>query len=255
MQILKFLFGFIIHFDLICAALMLVGSAMYLKSPKKKVRNVLLFSFIAFFIIHFSPFSRVMLYHLEHRFPQMKEIPQDTKGLILLGGSFSLLESQSEGRPIYNLAAGRTFEFISLARRYPQLPLLFTGTPFEVELTKKLFDEMGVEPSRVIWEKESFNTIDNATKSYNLVQPKPEDKWVLVTSAFHMPRSIGLFKGAGWNVVAYPVDYHTASLTPFKLIVGFLDRLNSIAWRVVTVEWAGLFNNYVSGKSPQFIPQ
>ncbi len=74
MQILKFLFGIVIHFDLICAALMLMGSGIYLKNPKKKVHKIFLFSFIAFFIIHFSPFSRLMLYHLEHRFSQTKEI-------------------------------------------------------------------------------------------------------------------------------------------------------------------------------------
>lgn len=255
MQLLKFLFGIVIHFDLICAALMVLSSILCLRNSHKKRQKILLTSFIAFFIIHFSPFARVMLYHLEHKFPQINEIPQDAKGLVLLGGNFSVLESQIGGRPIYNLAGGRVIEFISLARRYPNLPIVFTGSSLEVDLTKKLFDEMGIEPSRVIWENESSNTVDNAYKSYNLVQPKPNDKWVLVTSAFHMPRSMGLFKGAGWNVIAYPVDYHIASLTPSKLVVGFLDSLNPVVWRVATKEWAGLFNNYISGKSPEFIPQ
>jgi len=255
MQILKFLFGIIIHFDLICAVLMVLSSILYLRNPSKKKSIILLVSFLTFFIIHFSPFARIMLYHLEHRFPQTKEIPHDAKGLILLGGNFSLLESQIGGRPIYNLAGGRVIEFISLARRHPDLPIVFTGTFLEVDLTKKLFDEMGIESSRVVWENESSNTVDNAYKSYNLVHPNPEDKWILVTSAFHMPRSMGLFRGAGWNVSAYPVDYHTASLTLFKLLAGFLDSLNPVVWRVATKEWAGSFNNYISGKSPDFIPR
>ncbi|MBY0281977.1 MAG: YdcF family protein [Alphaproteobacteria bacterium] len=219
------------------------------------MHRILLFNFIAFSVIYFSPFSRTMLYHLEHRFPQIQAIPSDAKGLILLGGSFSLLESQVGGRPIYNLAGGRVIEFISLARRYPNLPILFTGTSVEVELTKKLFDEMGIESNRVTWENESTNTIGNAYNSYKLVKPKPDDKWVLVTSAFHIPRSVGLFRGAGWNVIAYPVDYHIPSLTPFKLFVGFLDSLNPIAWRLVTAEGASLFNNYITSKSPEFIPR
>ncbi|MBY0462758.1 MAG: YdcF family protein, partial [Alphaproteobacteria bacterium] len=153
------------------------------------------------------------------------------------------------------LAAGRVIEFISLARRYPNLPIVFTGTPIEVELTKKLFDEMGIDPARITYENESRNTLDNASNSYKLVQPKPEDKWVLVTSAFHIPRSMGLFKGAGWNVTAYPVDYHIVSLKLSKLVLGTLDRQNPIAWRIVISEWASLFNNYVNGKSPEFFPR
>jgi len=256
MQFLRYLFGIIIHLDLISAMLVLLACITYFRTSRKKGRKLLLFSLVSFFIIHFSPFSRVMLYQLEHRFHQETELPGDAKGLILLGGSFSLLESKSsKGRPVYNLAAGRVIEFISLARRYPHLPILFTGAPIEVELTKKLFDEMGIDPARVTFEGESRNTFDNANNSYKLIQPKPEDKWALVTSAFHMPRSMGLFRGVGWNVTAYPVDYHIASLSLSKLISGMLDRQNSIAWRVITSEWASLFNNYISGKSPEFFPR
>ena len=255
MQFLKFLFGIIIHLDLICAVLILFAGMSHLKNSRKKRRKLLVFSLVTFFLIHLSPLSRIMLYQLEHRFPQKTDLPADTKGLILLGGNFSLLESQSNGRPIYNLAGGRVIEFIALARRYPALPILFTGTPLEVELTKKLFDEMGIDPARVTYENESRNTLDNAGNSYKLIQPKPEDRWVLVTSAFHMPRSMGLFKGIGWNVTAYPVDYHIASLKISKLLLGVLDRQNPIAWRAVTSEWVSLFNNYLRGKSPEFFPK
>jgi uncharacterized SAM-binding protein YcdF (DUF218 family) len=255
MQFLKFLFGIIIHLDLICAVLILFAGIAHLRNSRKKRRKLLVFSLVTFFIIHLSPISRIMLYQLEHRFPQEIDLPNNAKGLILLGGNFSLLESQSKGRPIYNLAGGRVIEFIGLARRYPNLPIVFTGSPVEVELTKKLFDEMGIDPARVTYENESQNSLDNAGNSYKLIRPRPEDKWILVTSAFHMPRSIGLFKGTGWNVTAYPVDYHIASLKVSKLILGVLDRQNPIAWRIVTSEWAGLFNNYINVKSPEFFPK
>lgn len=252
--LLFYLFGFFINLDTICFFLMGLGAILQLTSFKEKGRRVLLCVLIPFLIINLTPIPRLLLYHLEHRFPQQFELPANAKGLILLGGSFSLLESQINGRPIYNLTAGKTIEFISLARCYPNLPIVFTGTSQEVELTQKLFDEMGIDRARVTMENQSKSTYDNATKSYQLVKPKSEDKWILVTSAHHMPRSVGLFKGAGWNVAGHPVDYHTNSLSLSKLLPTIFDHHNGIAWMVVMINWAGLIKNYLEGYSPELFP-
>ena len=255
MQIHRYLFGTLINLDLICFVLVFISAVNYACKSGGKGHKFLIFNLVIFFIVHLSSFSRVMLYQLEHRFPEQTELPQDAKGLILLGGSFSLLDSQFDRRPVYNLAGGRLIEFVALARRYPHLPIVFTGAPIEVELTKKIFNEVGIDLQRVAWESKSRNTADNAGNSHSLVRPAPEDKWVLVTSAFHMPRSMGLFRGAGWNVTAYPVDYHVTSFSFSKLMLSILDRNNPVAWKVMTTEWVGLFNNYMSGKSSEFFPK
>ncbi|MBY0462880.1 MAG: hypothetical protein K2Q34_06845, partial [Alphaproteobacteria bacterium] len=105
MQFLRYLFGIIIHLDLICVVLIFLSGAAYVHKSRKKGHKLLISSIVVFFIIHLSPVSRIMFYQLEHRFPQEIDLPSDAKGLILLGGNFSLLESQSNGRPVYNLAA------------------------------------------------------------------------------------------------------------------------------------------------------
>jgi len=255
MELLKFLFGLIINLDLLALVLLAAIGIFCLKDIRKRTKMILLSCVFVLVFILLLPFSRVMLHQLEHRFPQQSELPKDAHGLILLGGSFSLRESQLEGRPIYNLAAGRIIEFISLARRHPNLPILFTGTSLETELAKRLFDEMGIDLKRVTFENQSRSTYDNAYNSYKLLKPTADQKWVLVTSAFHMPRSVGLFRGAGWNVIPYPVDYHIASLALPKILWGFFDRQNAAAWGTVAKEWAGLFNGYIAGSSPQFFPR
>ena len=63
--------------------------------------------------------------------------------------------------------------------------------------------------SRLTLEDRSRNTIENAVYSKALAQPKPGERWLLVTSALHMPRAMGAFRQAGFAVEAYPVDYQT----------------------------------------------
>lgn len=252
--LLFYSFSLFIYLDFVCLVLMGVGAVFQFVSLKKMGKKILLIALIPFLIINLTPVSRLLLYHLEQRFPQQFELPSDAKGLILLGGYFSLLEAQIKGRPIYNLAGGRVIEFISLARRYPNLPIVLTGSFEETELTQKLFDEMGIDKARVTIENQSQSTYDNATQSYEVVKPKPEDKWILVTSAHHMPRSVGLFRGAGWNVMAYPVDYHAPSLPLKKLLLTVLDHHNPIAWKIVMLQWAGLIRNFVGRNSSELFP-
>ncbi len=253
-SLLFYLFSLFINLNTICLILIGLGIVLQLTSFKEKGRKILLIVLVPFVIINLTPVPRILLYQLEHRFPQQFELPADIKGLILLGGSFSLSEPEINGRPVYNLAAGRVIEFISLAKKYPNLPIVFTGAPLEAELTQKLFDEMGIDKAHVTIENQSRNTYDNAIKSYQLVKPKPDDKWVLVTSAHHIPRSVGLFKGAGWNVMAYPVDYHAPSLELNKLLVSIFDQHNGIAWKIVMLQWAGQIKNYFEGYSSELFP-
>lgn len=254
MIILKVLFGLVLYLDLLAVIAFGVGCIFLLFNKHKIAKTILVSSAIPIFIIWVSPLPRLLFHQLEHHFPEHPNI-QNAKGFILLGGFFSLFESRTDEVPIYNMAAGRMTEFLILAHQYPHLPIVFTGTPVEAALTKKVFEQAGISPGRVVYDDQARNTPDNAQNSFNLVKPKPDDSWVLVTSAFHMPRSVALFEKAGWKVVPYPVDYHITRKESEPFWLGFLSHTNSIAWFNACKEWAGMVNHYLEGQASYIIRQ
>ncbi|HYD32561.1 MAG TPA: YdcF family protein [Azospirillaceae bacterium] len=196
---------------------------------------------------------------LESRFSP-PQLPERVDGIIVLGGAVAPTVSKGRGQPAVNQAAERLIEFAGLARHYPAARLVFTGgsgqlthqdTP-EVPVARTALERMGLDPARVLFEGESRNTWENALYSLDLVKPSEGEVWVLVTSAYHMPRSVGIFRRVGWRVVPYPVDYRT-QLDPdfprFDLIWGM--DLASDAIR----EWIGLAAYRLMGRTDSLFPK
>ena len=115
-----------------------------------------------------------------------------------------------------------------------------------------VLERLGLEAGRVIYEERSRNTAENAKFSRDIARPQPGETWLLITSAFHMPRAVGCFRRAGWNVVPYPVDYmtdgdyQTAPPGSFSAGLGSLDG--------ALHEWMGLALYRLSGKTDALFP-
>jgi uncharacterized SAM-binding protein YcdF (DUF218 family) len=161
-----------------------------------------------------SPLPRILLRPLEDRFPQQRDIAGKVDGIIVLGGSIGLVR----GDVRFTSSASRMTKAMELARRHPEARIVFTGgganlvsqvTVTEADAAKSYFLGQGLAPERLLLEDKSRNTHENATMTAALVQQKPGERWLLVTSAWHMPRSVGVFRKAGMRVEAYPVDYAT----------------------------------------------
>lgn len=251
---LKFLWGLLVNIDLILQGLLMLGLILCVTPWKEWGKRCVIIVLIPFLILSLTPMGRWMVTSLENRFEQLGDLPPDVVGLILLGGSFALEETKIKNRPVYNKAAARLFEFIELAHKYPNLKILVTGTPLEIKFTKEILKRHGIDVKRIIFEDQSSNTRDNAYNSYTLIQPHNE-RWALVTSAFHMPRAVGLFRGAGWNILPYPVDYQTSGNYGFTTWISGLDRLNILAFSTAIRQWAGLINHYLEGDSKELYPQ
>ncbi|MGE4281427.1 MAG: YdcF family protein, partial [Magnetospirillum sp.] len=121
----------------------------------------------------------------------------------------------------------------------------------EAPVARRFMDELGFDTRRVVFEDQSRNTRENAVLSKQLMDPQPGETWVLVTSALHMPRSMGAFRAAGWSVMPYPVDYLTSgqeSGLAFNL-GGALSRLD-----VGLHEWLGLAYYRWRGWSDSLFP-
>ena len=157
----------------------------------------------------------LLLRPLETRFPALQPALTDrVAGIILLGG-FSLnsrvaselrKDVASERVDIRSGLPNRVRETVRVSKLYPDARILYSGGGTEAQLGKKLLTRLGVAPERIIIEDRSQNTAENAKLSKIIAAPKPSEKWLLVTTAFHMPRAMGAFRAVGFPVQADPVD-------------------------------------------------
>lgn len=254
-------FGYLINIDSIILYLFIFGAFLLYTRWLNGGRRVIRLTLVVLLLTSVVPTGFWTIAWLENRFSPPQSIGPDVKGIILLGGSFNLTVSADRQQPSYNLAGGRLIEVLALAHKYPNLPILFSGggnhsNPFanEAELTKKVFASVGFNTDRMLFEKTSKNTVENAQKSYEMMRPEPGDQWLLVTSAYHMPRAVGLFRNAGWEVVPYPVDYHSIKAYPWYFIQTKISA-GLQAWSMGIRELGGMTTNYVAGRSDQWIPK
>jgi uncharacterized SAM-binding protein YcdF (DUF218 family) len=202
---------------------------------------------LGFFVVMLaSPLPPLMVMPLEDRFARPAHLPDKVDGIIVLGGAVDQNLTEARGIPALNGAAERMTELVVLARRYPEARLVFTGGQgslvhgalSEADVARALWTAMGVPESRVLYEDQARNTFQNAVLTRALVQPKPGETWLLVTSASHMPRSVGVFRRAGWPVVPWPVNYRTGRGFAALYDAPFPERIGQ--FEVALREWIGL---------------
>lgn len=172
-----------------------------------------------FAILSVTPLGGMATAALEDRFPPPAVMPARVDGVVVLGGAVDLGLSAAHGRVAVGPGVQRIVAMAELARRYPQARIIYTGGSgdafrqdlSEAPLVRKMLVDMGVDVARIQFEGQSRNTRENALESQLLGMPAPGETWLLVTSAAHMPRAMGVFRAVGWNTVAFPVDYRTLS--------------------------------------------
>ncbi|WP_295555030.1 YdcF family protein [uncultured Hyphomicrobium sp.] len=211
----------------------------------------------------FAPVGNLLVLPLEQRFAGVPVPAADDRvdGIILLGGFEDGWVSSGRGGLGLNEAGERITEGLRLALRHPQAKVVFTGgvgglLSRDQEATQpvaKFLMDAGVARDRIVLESRSRNTYENALFTRDLVKPQAGERWYLVTSAYHMPRAMGLFRRAGFDVVAYPVDYRTRG--PEDL-TRFFERIPQGLLRLDlgTNEWIGLVAYRALGRIDELFP-
>jgi uncharacterized SAM-binding protein YcdF (DUF218 family) len=224
-------------------------------------RKLLIASVVVLAICGFSPLGNLVLYPLEQRFPPWDPTQGAPDGIVVLGGSIDADLSVAHDTAAFTAAAGRVIEAAALAHRYPNARVIFSGGSAnlisadarEADYAAAIFERLGISRERLTMERRSRNTLENAEFSKALAAPKSGERWLLVTSAYHMPRSVGLFRKAGFAVEPYPVDWRTgkgADILMFSPVaVEGLER-TGIGIR----EWIGLAAYRVTGKIDDLLP-
>jgi uncharacterized SAM-binding protein YcdF (DUF218 family) len=206
------------------------------------------------------PIGPLLLSPLEDRFPTVTDPPAQVDGIIVLGGALETEISEARGMPSLNDAAERMTTFVTLAHRYPKAILAFTGGNghllrgrlTEADVARALFESLGLPADRMHYENASRTTYENAVHLKAVLAPRPEQHWILITSAWHMPRSVGLFRKAGWTVLPWPVAYKTAWRLDTLILGGLPERLGMID--VAIHEWVGLGAYWLLGRSSALFP-
>lgn len=206
------------------------------------------------------PVGDLVLSPLEKRFPRPQQLPEKVDGIIILGGSIKLKESAAWETMETNGSAERILKGAALAKAYPEAKLVFTGGSglmmdagkTEAAIAELMLLEQGIESNRIILEDKSRNTYQNATLTKEILSENISGNWILVTSAFHMPRSVGVFRGVGWKTIPFPVDYKSLPSEHRTFRFDYEKNMRSLAWAMH--EWIGLAAYYYTGKSAELFP-
>lgn len=243
-------------------SLILLGLVLARFSRMKKTGTGIAFTFtLAMLALGIFPIANYVLLPLEERFPAFSDDGRPVDGIILLGGSVEAADSHERGLIVSNEASERVLYTVELAHRYPKARILISGgggTVFsngaaEAPIIAAYLKRLGVDPARIVTEDRSRTTSENAEFSRELVKPQEGERWLLVTSAWHMPRAMAVFEKAGFPITAYPVDFRTgkgfANQRPHAFVSEGLRRLD-----VSTKEWVGVVGYYATGRTNELLP-
>jgi uncharacterized SAM-binding protein YcdF (DUF218 family) len=253
--------GFFTDLSNFIATICVIGIVLVLLQRQRVGTLLVTFGVLLLLLFGYSPLGNVLMLSLTERFPKWQDDGRAPDGIIVLGGAIDSDSSVARGSLEVNSAGERVTAMLELARRYPQARIVFTGgsgsliekSVSEAPVAGELLRRFGVASERVTLETESRNTDENAEFTARLVAPKPGERWLLVTSAWHMPRSIGAFRRAGFDVEAYPVDWRTrgwvdATKTFDTASIGL--ALSEAAMH----EWVGLLTYWLAGRSSELLP-
>ena len=238
----------------------ILGLALLLTRFRRLASSLIVTSLVLIAFVGYSPLGRVLILPLEDRFPPWNPAQGPPDGIVVLGGVIAPGISLARGAIALDDSAERITAAAELARRYPNARIIFSGGTaalfkgvLEAPLAVKEFEALGVAHDRITAEEQSRNTIENAVFSRLIAQPKPGEHWLLVTSAFHMPRAIAAFRAAGFPIEAYPVDWRTRG--PIDATAPFISMVDGLRMTDFAVhEWVGLVVYRLTGKTRELFP-
>ena len=256
--------GYLINIGLVHGVILLL---LVLLLCLKRTRRFAVMSLIGVTVmtvlITIIPVGGFLSHSLETRFAKPDLDHTEFAGVITLSGTIDPASYLDRGDVQFLSAPDRVFTMLRLAHRYPDKPVIFTGKDgvlvdrgfSEAEVLQKWLSDSRLRTPNMYFETEARNTHENAVNTRTLVfgrwPEKSQKPWVLVTSADHMPRAVGVFRQAGWKIIAYPVgrftsdDLHLASLNVSGGIKSLSHGLR---------EWAGLTAYYWTGRTDEWFP-
>lgn len=241
--------------------LLVTGCLLTLTRFKGLGRTLVVFCILLGSVATFVPVGGWMIQSLESRFPVPQSLPDKVTGIVVLGGVLNPEQTKLRGTAVIGPAVERILESATLAMRYPEARLIYTGgsgsisdqVHKEADYVSELYAVLGVGAPQLELERESRNTWENAEKTIEMAKPKPDENWILVTSAFHMPRAVGVFRRFGWEMLPYPVDFNSDANGDARASMSMTNGLMSLSRGLH--EWIGLSAYWLTGKTGSAFPK
>lgn len=238
----------------LCSPLTLIGLMVVTGLLFKKLSKLVWVGAVLFAVLGFLPVGPNLIVYLERQYANTVPPPYDLTGIIVLGGAINGELSEIHQQVSLNDNAERITEMVRLSHIYPQARVVFSGgtgvlkedSPKESEKVRILLKDMNIDPARFEYESQSRNTYENMTESLAMVRPQAGDKWLLVTSAFHLPRAVGVFEKGGWNVIPYPAGYLEEGSYLWHPTLDVLGNFYKL--QVATKEIVGIIAYSLTGK-------
>lgn len=212
------------------------------------------------FLVGFTTLGYVLIQPLENRFAVPETAPSDVSAIVLLGGATMARPSTARQVAELNQAGDRLTTTLWLAQRNPQARIVLSGgagflmgeTEDEADTMRRFFISFGIEEDRLVLEGDSRNTAENASFTRDMIG-EASGAVILVTSAFHMPRSVGLYRQEGIDVVPWPTDYRSAGNQGFEIDIANPNQ-NLETTTVAIREWIGLLAYNATGRIAELLP-
>jgi uncharacterized SAM-binding protein YcdF (DUF218 family) len=240
--------------------LCLLAGVFLLLRGRRRGELLVVLSAIGFLLVAVAPIGPAMMLVLEQRFPRPPKLPERIDGILILGGAVDPRLSLSYGETVFNGSVARVLAGVALARHHPEAKLALIGAEGELfpvgfaesRATSGFVLDEGIPAQRIIIEEQSRSTHENAVFAKELIRPGPGQNWILVTSAFHMPRAVAAFRAVDWPVIPYPVDFRVDPGTGLRANFNLLDGLGTST--IAGKEWAGLVGYRLRGWTEELFP-
>lgn len=245
----------------ILLGIFVLGSGAAALGRRKRLSAVLLGASVALILLFgVLPGAAWLALPLETRFVAAPALPDKVAGVIVLGGTEMVEQSAAWHQPMLSDPAPIA-ALIMLGRRYPDAKLVFTGgmrarrdeNVSEAAIVRDFVNELDTSGRAIIYEDRSRNTYENAVLTRELIGPMPGEHWILVCQAIGMPRAVGVFRQAGWDVIPFPAGYLTGGTNEISLSFDPVGRFHLAA--VALHEWIGMIVYRMMGYSDELFPR
>lgn len=223
---IKFLYSWLLPPACFVVALVWLGWRLWRRA--RRLAGVAWAVALLLYAASVAPVSELLLRDLEYRVPAAAVAGTDAI-VVLGGGTVKDVPTPPGWSGQVADAAGQRLMAAYVLHRQTGLPLLVSGGEVfaeygrEAVIMRDILMSFGVAPERVIVEDRSLNTTENARFTAQVLRERGWRRPLLVTSAFHMPRSVLEFQRAGVTTIPYPVGFYA----PRHYQGNFLDWIPS----------------------------